>query len=217
VIPPGWPTEARAAIALQRRLAAEVVCEDRLDGVATVAGVDAAMPLGRAEIQAAAVALRFPGLEPLAEATARGAAPFPYIPGLLSFRETPAVLIALARLGRAPDLILCDGHGLAHPRRFGLACHIGVLTDTPTIGIAKSRLVGTHDEPDETRGAWVPLTDGEAVIGAVLRTRAHVRPVYVSVGHRVSLASAIELVLACTPRYRLAEPIRAADRLSRRL
>lgn len=125
-----------------------------------------------------------------------------------------ALTAALAGLRRRPDLILCDGHGLAHPRRFGLACHLGVLLDVPTIGVAKSRLVGTHGPLPEARGAWVPLRDGAETIGAVLRTRAGVRPVYVSIGHRLGLETAIEYVLRCAPRYRLPEPIRRADALA---
>jgi deoxyribonuclease V len=138
------------------------------------------------------------------------------VPGYLSFREAPALLAALGRLHRAPDVILCDGQGLAHPRRFGLACHLGVLLDVPTIGVAKSRLIGTHDEPAPRRGARTPLRDAGETIGAVLRTRAGVRPVYVSVGHRVSLETAIAIVLGCAPRFRVPEPVRRADGLASR-
>jgi deoxyribonuclease V len=140
---------------------------------------------------------------------------FPYVPGYLSFREIPAVLAVLERLSVRPDLVLCDGQGIAHPRRFGLASHIGVLTGLPTVGVAKSRLVGTHGEPGRERGDWVPLMDKDEIIGAVLRTRAGVKPIYVSIGHRVALETAIAFVLACTTRYRLPETTRAADRLSK--
>lgn len=150
-------------------------------------------------------------------ATARRRTDFPYVPGLLSFREAPASLDALERLGTEIDLLLVDGHGVAHPRRFGLACHLGVLADLPSIGVAKSRLVGRHEEPAEERGSREALVDGDEVVGAVVRTRAGVRPVFVSVGHRVGLETAVELVLRCAPRYRLPEPIRQADRLSRRV
>ncbi|MGA2843748.1 MAG: endonuclease V [Steroidobacteraceae bacterium] len=129
--------------------------------------------------------------------------------------STPAITEALNQLSKRPDLLLVDGQGLAHPRRFGLACHLGVLADVPTIGVAKSRLIGTYEEPGIERGAWSPLTDGGETIGAVLRTRRAVRPVFVSVGHRISLQTAIDLVLRCTGQFRLPEPIRAADRLSR--
>jgi deoxyribonuclease V len=136
------------------------------------------------------------------------------VPGLLAFRELPAVLAALAGLKTAPDIILCDGQGIAHPRRFGSASHLGVLLDVPTIGVGKTRLVGRYDEPPDVKGAWTPLLDGAETIGAVLRTRAGVRPVYVSTGHRVSLETAIELTLACTTRYRLPETTRQAHRLA---
>ncbi len=140
---------------------------------------------------------------------------FPYVPGYLSFREIPAVLAVLERLTVRPDVILCDGQGIAHPRRCGLASHLGVVSGLPTIGVAKSRLVGDHDEPGLNRGDWVPLMDKGEIIGAVLRTRTGVKPIYVSIGHRVGLETAIRLVLACTPRFRLPETTRAADRLSK--
>jgi deoxyribonuclease V len=139
---------------------------------------------------------------------------FPYVPGLLSFRELPVVLDALARLAVIPDVILCDGQGRAHPRRFGIACHLGVLLDLPTVGVGKTRLVGRHAEPGPDKGDWAPLLDDGEVIGAVLRTRAGVKPLYISVGHRISLDSAITLTLACLTRYRLPETTRAAHRLA---
>jgi deoxyribonuclease V len=138
---------------------------------------------------------------------------FPYVPGLLSFREAPALLAAIRRLKAEPDAFLFDGQGLAHPRRFGLACHVGLLIDRPSVGCAKSRLIGRHAEPDTHRGATAPLTDGEQRIGTVLRTRDGVKCVYVSIGHRVTLATAEQLVLACCTRYRLPEPTRLADLL----
>ena len=136
------------------------------------------------------------------------------MPGLLSFREVPALLAALEALDQMPDLLLCDGQGLAHPRRFGLACHLGVLSGLPSIGVAKSRLIGEHAEPGLEKGSWVPLLDDGETIGAVLRTRHGVRPLYISIGHRVALETAIAYVLACTPRYRLPETTRLADRLA---
>jgi len=144
-------------------------------------------------------------------ATRRGL--FPYVPGLLSFREAPVLLAALRKLARGPDALMCDGHGLAHPRRFGIACHLGVLTNLPAVGCAKSRLVGYHEAVDEDCGARSPLTDSGQVIGSVLRTRTGVKPVFVSVGHRVNLAQAERLVLGCTAGYRLPEPTRLADKL----
>jgi deoxyribonuclease V len=151
------------------------------------------------------------------DATAQACLPtrFPYIPGLLSFRELPAVLKALEQLPRLPDLILCDGQGIAHPRRLGIASHLGVLLDHPTIGVGKTRLVGHHDPVPDQRGAWVPLVDRGEVVGAVLRTRQGAKPIYVSPGHRVGLTTAVGWVMACTTRFRLPETTRLADRLSR--
>lgn len=199
---------------MQLELAARVERADRLGPVQAVAGVDVAYGRGN-PVKAAAVLLAFDGLEVLETATATMEARFPYVPGYLSFREIPAVLSVLERLTVSPDLILCDGQGIAHPRRFGLACHLGVLSGLPTIGVAKSRLVGEHGEPGGERGDWVPLKDKGESIGAVLRTRTGVKPVYVSIGHRVGLETAIRLVLACTTRFRLPETTRAADRLSK--
>jgi deoxyribonuclease V len=139
---------------------------------------------------------------------------FPYVPGYLSFREAPAALAAMRRLRRDPDLIVCDGQGFAHPRRFGLACHLGLLANLPSIGVAKSRLIGEHAVLGSQRGEWVPLVDDGERIGVVLRTRTGVRPVYVSVGHRISLETAIDYVLRCTTRYRLPETTRQAHRLA---
>jgi deoxyribonuclease V len=139
---------------------------------------------------------------------------FPYIPGLFAFRELPAVLDALARLHISPDIIICDGHGIAHPRRFGIASHLGVLLDQPTIGVGKTLFVGHHIELPREKGSWVPLEEREEVIGAAVRTQAGIKAVYVSIGHRISLQTAVRLVLACTTRYRLPETTRAAHRLA---
>jgi deoxyribonuclease V len=138
---------------------------------------------------------------------------FPYVPGLLSFREAPALLAAIRKLKAEPDAFIFDGQGLAHPRRFGLACHVGVLIDRPSVGCAKSRLIGSHDDPGRRRGSSAPLVDADQRVGTVLRTRDKVKCVYVSVGHRVSLSTAERLVLACCTRYRLPEPTRLADQL----
>lgn len=188
--------------------------DDRLGPVHRVAGVDVGFDKDGAVTVAAVALLSFPDLALEDWARVRRRTRFPYVPGLLSFREAPAVLDAMAKLRRAPDLVLCDGHGLAHPRRFGIACHLGVVLDLPAIGVAKSRLTGAHAEPGRQRGAWTPLSDRDAVIGAVLRTRTGVSPVFVSVGHRISLATAMAFVLACTPRFRLPETTRYADRLA---
>jgi deoxyribonuclease V len=210
-----WPRTVAEARAVQEALRARVVTRDRIGRVRTVAGIDIGYGDDDRHARAAAVVLAFPSLEPAEAAMARVPARFPYVPGYLSFREVPAALAALAKLKRRPDLILCDGQGRAHPRRFGLACHLGVLLDLPTVGVAKSRLIGEpRGRLGDARGAWVPLIDHGEVIGAVLRTRAGVKPLYVSIGHRVSLSTAIEYVLRCAPRYRLPETTRRAHRLA---
>ncbi len=205
------PADARA---LQERLRGRVSQRDRVGKIQLVAGVDVGFEDGGRRTRAAVATLEFPSLKPAAEAVATRATSFPYVPGLLSFREIPAIVDALSRLERLPQLILCDGQGYAHPRRFGLACHLGVLTNIPTIGVAKSRLIGSHGRVPLAKGRWTPLMDGDEVIGAVLRTRKGVKPVFVSVGHRVSLDTAVELVMQCVTRYRLPETTRAADRLA---
>ncbi|MEW5912082.1 MAG: deoxyribonuclease V [Thermodesulfobacteriota bacterium] len=198
----------------QERLAAQVVLADRFGNVRRVAGLDVHFSPDGRRAWAAAAMLSFPELEPLEQAVAEGPVPLPYVPGFLSFREAPAALAALARLSGPPDLLLCDGQGIAHPRRCGLACHLGVMSGLPSIGAAKSRLLGSHRPPGRARGAWAPLLHQDRVIGAVLRTVDGVRPLYVSPGHRISLPTAIALTLACGGRYRLPEPLRAAHRLA---
>jgi deoxyribonuclease V len=202
------------ARAVQEALRGRVVTRDRAGRVRHVAGIDVGFERGGRVTRAAVVVLSFPELVPVEQAVVRQPTRFPYVPGYLSFREIPAVLVALARLAVRPDLLLCDGQGYAHPRRFGLACHLGVLTDTPSIGVAKSRLIGEHDALAPEKGSWVPLRDQGEVIGAVLRTRTAVKPLFVSVGHRVSLKTAIRYVLACTTRYRLPETTRRAHHLA---
>jgi deoxyribonuclease V len=207
-----WTLSPREAVALQRELAERVIREGDPTAAQLVAGVDVGFVGGRA--RAAVAVLSLSSLELVDHAVAEVPVTFPYVPGLLSFREVPAVLEALGRVALQPDLLLCDGQGIAHPRRCGFASHLGLWTDTPTIGVAKSRLIGAHSAVPDQKGAWVPLLHGEAVIGAALRTRACVAPVYVSVGHRISLDAAIRCVLACTTRYRLPETTRWAHRLA---
>jgi len=209
-----WDLAPREAMALQEKLRIRVEHADRLGSVRSVCGIDVGFEAGGAITRAAVVVLSFPALVPIDRAIARRKTTFPYIPGLLSFRETPAVLDALDRLKTAPDLLLCDGQGIAHPRRCGLASHIGLAAGIASIGVAKTRLIGTHREPADRRGAWAPLVDAGETIGAVLRTRAGVKPLYVSIGHRVSLATAIRFTLACCTRYRLPETTRQAHRLA---
>jgi deoxyribonuclease V len=209
-----WSLTPLEAMALQTRLAKKIVCDDDFGRIERVAGVDVGFDDGGATTRAAVAVLDYPSLAPADSAVARRPTRFPYVPGLLSFREIPAVLAALETLRKAPDLLLCDGQGIAHPRRFGIACHLGLLLDIPSIGVAKTRLAGSHGEVPDRRGAWVPLKDGAEVIGAVLRTRAGVKPLYISPGHRIGLASAIEWVMRCLTRYRLPETTRAAHRLA---
>jgi deoxyribonuclease V len=209
-----WRVSPGAARDIQQQLRDRVVRQALTREPRRVAGVDVGFEDGGATVRAAVAVLSFPDLEPVEHAIARVPTEFPYVPGLLSFRELPGVLAALERLRAAPDLILCDGQGLAHPRRLGIACHLGVLTDLPTIGVAKTRLVGRHDAPGEHKGDWSPLIDRGECVGAVLRTRERVKPVFVSIGHRVDLAGAIRFTLACTTRYRLPETTRAAHRLA---
>lgn len=211
---PLWPTSVEDAKIIQQQLRTQVITTDRLETVQLVAGVDLGF-LEEGTVSRAAVAvLSFPDLQLREKAIALRPTTFPYIPGFLSFREVPAVLDALEKLKTIPDLVLCDGQGLAHPRRFGLACHLGVLTDIPTIGVAKSRLIGDSAELAVEKGSWQPLVDRGETIGAVLRTRSGVKPLYVSIGHRLSLPTAIDYVLRCTPKYRLPETTRLADRLA---
>lgn len=196
----------------QRQLASKVALCPFPRPPATVGGLDVGIRNGIA--CAAIVVLSYPDLRVRAWSVARAPVSFPYIPGLLAYREIPVALDALRNLHVAPDVIVCDGQGIAHPRRMGIAAHLGVLLDHPTVGCAKSRLWGVHGPVGEARGAWEPLKDGGEIIGAVVRTRAGVKPVYVSPGHRADLDCAIRLVLACAPRYRLPEPTRLAHLLA---
>lgn len=209
-----WDVTPAQARAIQDRLREQVVRQDDFSHIETVAGLDIGFEDRGKTTRAAVVVLRFPGLDLLERALARCPTSFPYVPGLLSFREIPAALDALAKLRVEPDLLLCDGQGYAHPRRFGLACHLGLLTDLPSIGVAKSRLIGTHGTLDPQKGAQTGLRHDGELIGTLLRTRNGVRPVYVSVGHRIGLETALDYVLACTTRYRLPEPTRLAHRLA---
>ncbi len=205
----------REAIELQRALAAAVVREDRYERIETVAGVDVAYGRRGGPASAAVVVYRLPGLALIEQARATVSVSFPYVPGLLTFREAPAALAALAALSRLPDLLLCDGQGIAHPRRIGFASHLGLYLGLPSVGVAKSRLIGNHQDPGPRPGDWAPLFDRDEVIGAALRTRAGARPLYISIGNRVSLKTAVAFVRACSRGFRLPEPCRHADRLSK--
>lgn len=209
-----WNPSIAEAKAIQEQLRVYVITEDRLQAVHSVAGVDVGFDRAGKLSCAAVAMLGFPSLEPKNQSIAVIPTRFPYVPGLLSFREIPAILAALEKLADLPDLLLCDGQGIAHPRRLGLATHLGVLTDIPSIGVAKKRLVGVHDPVPNERGRWVSLKHEGERVGVVLRTRVNVKPIYVSPGHRISLATAIELVMRCTTRFRLPETTRAAHRLA---
>lgn len=209
-----WDLTPKEAMAVQSRLAANIVCRDDFGSIVHVAGVDVGFENNGGTTRAAVAVLAFPSLQLETSAIARMPTRFPYVPGLLSFREAPAVLTAMEQLKVLPDLLLCDGQGIAHPRRLGIASHLGLLLDIPSIGVAKTRLIGKHGEVPDKRGAWVPLKDGKETIGAVLRTRESVKPLYISPGHRIGLESAIAYVMACLTRYRLPETTRWAHRLA---
>jgi deoxyribonuclease V len=205
-----WDLTTAEARDLQLRLAARVDSTRELANYATVAGADVSYQIRGKWLHAAVVVLRAGSLEILDRAGVVAEAKFPYVPGLLSFREAPAVIEAFRHLKIKPDVMICDGQGIAHPRRIGLAAHIGLYLGIPTIGCAKSWLCGEYQEPGYARGDWMPLIDGGETIGAVLRTRTGVKPLFISSGHRCSLASAIAAVLATTPTYRQPAPTRLA-------
>ena len=210
----GWEVPPQEARGIQVRLADRIEKADRLGPVRRVAGVDVGFEDSGRIARAAVAVLSWPALALEATAVARLPVVFPYVPGLLSFRELPALLAAWNRLAVLPDLVLCDGQGVAHPRRLGLASHLGLWLDVPSIGVAKTRLVGCHGPVPVGKGQWTPLRDGDEVVGAVLRTRVGCKPLFVSIGHRVSLESAVAWTLACTTRYRLPETTRQAHRLA---
>ncbi|MEW9555909.1 endonuclease V [Nonomuraea sp. NPDC050783] len=210
-----WPSTAREAEAVQDRLRPRVELSGP-DSFALVAGLDVHYHgSGGDGLTAAVVVMDAGTLDVVEQVTVDGVAAFPYVPGLFAFRELPALVEALERLTVTPDLLVCDGHGLAHPRGFGLACHLGVLTGLPALGVGKTPFVGAYEPPAARRGSWTPIVHGGAVVGRALRTRDGVKPVYVSQGHRVSLETVTAQVLRLTPRYRLPEPIRRADHLAR--
>jgi deoxyribonuclease V len=209
-----WDIAPKEAVQIQLRLRRHVITEGGPSSLQRVAGIDCGFEQNGAITRAAVAVLSYPDLTLVDRAIARVPTTFPYVPGLLSFREIPAVLAALTDLSHLPDLLLVDGQGFAHPRRFGIACHLGVLTGLPTIGVAKTRLCGIHDEPPLQRGSWTPLMDGAERIGAVLRTRSGVAPVFVSTGHRIGLEAAVATVMSCVTRYRLPETTRWAHRLA---
>ncbi|MET7885819.1 endonuclease V [Streptomyces avermitilis] len=217
-IPAGWPATEDEARAVQDEWRGRVILDEPgpPPGTGRVTGVDVAYDDERDVVVAAAVVLDAATLDVVAEATAVGEVSFPYVPGLLAFREIPTVLAALDALPCPPGLIVCDGYGVAHPRRFGLASHLGVLTGLPTIGVAKNPFTFAYEDPDAPRGSAAPLLAGADEVGRALRTQPGVKPVFVSVGHRVDLDHACAHTLALTPKYRIPETTRRADSLCRR-
>lgn len=213
----GWDLSEEAAIALQKELAKRVVREDRLSEVRHVAGVDMAINEGNGMARAAVVLLSYPALEMVERHVYEEPVRMPYVPGLLSFREMPALLGAFAHLQQQPDLVMVDGQGIAHPRYLGIASHLGLWLDLPTIGCAKSILRGSYNKAalGEDAGAWVPLVYKNETIGAALRTRTRVNPMFISLGHRISLETSLRYVMACSKGYRLPETTRQADKLSK--
>lgn len=209
-----WPDTTQAAKSIQEQYRHRVITTGKLRKVRIVAGIDIGFENQGTVTRAAIAVLSFPELELVEYQVIRDKTRFPYVPGFLSFREVPAALKAFKKLKTTPDLLLCDGQGIAHPRRFGLACHMGLWTDLPAIGVAKSRLIGTHQPVGVTKGDWQPLMDKDEVIGAVVRTRTNVNPVFVSIGHKVDLETAIDYTLLCTTKYRLPETTRWADKLA---
>jgi deoxyribonuclease V len=207
-----WDVTPEAAIAIQQRLAPLVVRHDDFGPLRTIAGVDAGFP--RDTARASVAVLSHPDLALVETAVAELPVTLPYVPGLLSYREAPAIIAAWQQLQTKPDLLIVDGQGLAHRRRFGIACHLGVLLDVPAIGSAKSLLVGHHAPLGEAKGDRADLVHRGEVVGVALRTRAGVKPLYVSIGHRVALSTAAELILRCCPRYRLPEPQRQAHHVA---
>ncbi len=210
-----WDVTPREAIRLQEELRPQVVTQPlTLSTIRRVAGIDVGIPRGKSIARAAVTIFSYPAMQLIERSLAEQPITFPYVPGLLSFREIPVILAALEKLTTPPDILITDGHGLAHPRRFGLACHLGVLLDMPALGCAKSILVGTHPPLDDERGSTAPLYHDDSIIGTALRTRTRVKPVYISIGHRIDLATAVELTLRCGGGYRLPEPTRWAHRLA---
>jgi deoxyribonuclease V len=208
-----WPKDMLSARLVQEALAKSVSILPLKRIPKRIAGVDACYT--ERGVVAAAALFTYPGLEHLDDAVAEEKAWFPYVPGFLSFREGPAIIKALKRLKTQPDVILFDGQGIAHPRGMGIASHVGVILDIPTVGCAKSRLLGEFDEPGPCKGNWTPLYYQGRKIGAVLRTRGWVRPLFVSPGHRVDLKTSIDIVIHAVTSYRIPDPIRCADHLSR--
>jgi deoxyribonuclease V len=212
-----WNVTPREAFALQKTFAGNISLQNGFDNIEHIAGVDVALDLVNNMAWAAIIVYDFPSLNEVERNHDSAPLVFPYVPGLLSFREAPVILKALARLEHDPDVIFFDGQGIAHPRGMGIASHLGLWLDKPTIGCAKSRLTGTYEEPPNVKGAHTPLNAHHKVIGAVLRTRVNVKPIFVSPGHKIDLNTAVDLTLQCCDGYKIPKPTRQADQYSKEL
>ncbi|OGE20260.1 MAG: hypothetical protein A3J42_10115 [Candidatus Dadabacteria bacterium RIFCSPHIGHO2_12_FULL_53_21] len=208
----GGPSSVARALEFQRELSKKVIIKKELKELRTVAGADLSILKNEKKLICGIVLFSYPDLTEIERVYTVSDEKFPYIPGLLAFREGPAIIETFKKLGQRPDLLIIDGQGIAHPRGFGIACHVGVLLDIPAMGIAKKRLYGKYAEPGEKRGSWSPLLSKEGdVIGSVLRTRDNTKPVFVSPGHKIDTESAREIALVCARGYRIPEPTRRAD------
>lgn len=209
------PANGAEAVAIQKQLREKLRIADDFGTPKTVLGVDVGYNLTTGMSRASIVLMDLATLTPLQNIVVETPTTFPYIPGLLSFREIPAILAAMAQLEAMPDILMVDGHGIAHPRRMGIAAHLGALLDMPSLGVAKKRLCGNHEDPAGQKGASTPLFHRGEQIGIVLRSREGVKPLYISPGHRMGMNSALGFVLHCLTRYRLPEPTRLADKFSK--
>jgi deoxyribonuclease V len=217
-VPFEMPADAADGERIQDELRERLILPQApIEPPATVTGVDISYAVGSRRAVAAAVTVEVGSLWVREVAVAEGAVTFPYVPGLLAFRELPLLLESLGRLEQRAEVVICDGYGLTHPRRFGLACHLGVLLDLPAFGVAKTEFIGTYSEPGPHRGEWSTVVEGGEVLGRAVRTQTEVKPVYVSVGHRIGLADATDLAVALSTRFRIPEPTRQADIISRQV
>lgn len=210
-----WPKNGSDAIALQNKLRTQVKLKNEIGKIRLIAGVDCSYDTKNNMSKAVVVVMDKDKLRPLETVTAELPTDFPYIPGLLSFREIPVILEAFKKLKNVPDLLMVDGQGIAHPRRLGIAAHLGVLMDIPTVGVAKSRLTGHYSEPNLKKGSQSNLLDKNERIGTVLRSKDKVAPLFISPGHKVDIDTAVKLVMSTLGKYRLPEPTRIADKISK--
>jgi deoxyribonuclease V len=215
--PHAWDVSPKRAIQIQNELRCKVAVEKCASAIHFVAGADICLDGEKKKGFAGVIVYKFPELEEVERQWAERSLSFPYIPGLLAFREAPILLEAFAKIRTEPDVVVFDGQGIAHPRRFGIASHMGVIIDKPTVGCAKSLLTGTYSEPGERAGDWSHLMDGEEVIGIVLRSRDRVNPIFVSVGHKIDLDGCRRVILQCCDGVRIPKPTREADRFVARL